>query len=352
MRSLVSSFWNFAKVSFSSLGLLSLLASPTLALESIALKPSFLLENPLPLSELEAFALEGKKSSDIQFLLDLISGSSTLQESDLQQFLGNSSEVNGVFVADFFSSAIGEVLLQELVRILQPDPVDPVAWQAFQSAMIAASADNQSSVIEVLKNYEPNQLVVDVSRIGKLQGQVQKDIADMQLLLGIEKSGDFNAGVAELFCTPEGAENLKGQELLNLLFTFTASGQEDVADVFDTVITVDPALVNRFLSSYFGSIFLRHLALTLEPGDESKETIAALKQALSATVKDGKFSVMESLTLYQSANVSRHRDKLIATVTRIQGDIQDYQQILGIDGSEDINAVIRTIVCEPNEQSP
>jgi hypothetical protein len=255
-------------------------------------------------------------------------------------------------VANFFSSAIGEVLLQELIRILQPDPVDPGAWQALQSAMIAASADNQSSVIEVLKNYEPDQLVVDVSRIGKLQGQVQKDIADMQLLLGIEKSGDFNAGVAELFCTAEGAENLKGQELLNLLFTFTASGQQDVANVFDTAITVDPPLVDRFLSSYFGGIFLRHVALTLEPGNDSKETIAALSKAFSAAIKDGQFSVMESLALYQSANVSNYREKLLGTVTRIQGDIQGYQQILGINGSEDINAVIRTIVCEQNEQAP
>ena len=350
MPSLIASVWNVTKISLSGLGLFSLMATPSIALETIALKPSFLLENPLPLAELEDFALNGRKSSDIQFLLDLVVGSSTLQEEDLQSFLGNPSEVNGTFVERFVSSAIGEVLLQELIRILQPDPVDPDAWRAMQSAMIAAVADNQSSVIEVLQNYEPEQLLVDISRIGKLQGRVQKDIEEMQALLEIEKSGDFNAGVTELFCTEESTpENLKGQELFDLLFVFTASGQDNVAAVFETVIPVDSALVDRFLSSYFGEIFLRHLALTLDSNNITKETIASLSKALSAAVKDGNFSINESLSLYNLNDQQVYQTKLMGTVTRIRDDIQDYQAILGIDGTEDINAVIRTIVCEDNE---
>lgn len=347
-------FRRFSTVSLCSLGLLGFTADPGLSLERISLRPSFLLEEPLPFQELEAFALEGKKSSTMQFLLDLIVGSSNLQEDDLQNFLGNVSEVNGVFVDRFLTSAIGEVLVQELIRVMQPDPVDPETWQAMQAAMIAATADNRSSVIEVLQNYKPEELLLDVNRVGKLQGRVQKEVKEMQDLLGIDQTGDFNAGVSELFCTESGLDdlsigtsNIQARELFDLLFTFTASGERSVEEVFSENIPVDPKLANLFLKSYFGEIFLRHLALTFNKNEDPK-TIAALKEALSEVVKDGEFSINESLERYQPQQQEANRIELMNTITRIRNDIQDYQRILGIEGTEDINNVIRTIVCEPS----
>ncbi|MGA0200992.1 MAG: alpha/beta hydrolase, partial [Prochlorotrichaceae cyanobacterium] len=117
MRLVWSRFRHLAQrlsvISFYSLGLLGLAAAPGMSLDRITLRPTFLLEDPLPLQELEDFALEGRKSSNMQFLLDLIVGSSDLKEADLQNFLGNVSEVDGVLVDRFLTSAIGEVLVQE-----------------------------------------------------------------------------------------------------------------------------------------------------------------------------------------------------------------------------------------------
>jgi predicted DNA-binding protein YlxM (UPF0122 family) len=312
-----------------------------------------LLEEPLPFQALEAFAVEGRKSSDIQFLLDLVIGSSDLQEEDLQKFLGNVSEVNGKFVDRFLTSAIGEVLVQELMRVMQPEP-DPDAWKAMQAAMIAAAADDRSSVIEVLQNYQPEELVLDVSRVGKLQSRVKKEIKEMQDLLGIAQSGNFNAGVSELFCTESGLDdlsignsNVKAKALFDLLFTFTASGERSIEEVFSEPIPIDPKLANLFLKSYFGEMFLRHLALDLSRNEDSN-TIAVLKEAISAAVKDGQFSLNEALERYQPQQEEANRTELMETVTRIRNDIQDYQTILGIEGTEDINNVIRTIVCEPS----
>lgn len=342
-------------VGFCSLGLLGLTAAPGMSLDRITLRPTFLLEEPLPFQELQDFALEGRKSSNMQFLLDLIVGSSNLKEADLQNFLGNVSEVDGVLVDRFLTSAIGEVLVQELIRVMQPDPVDPEAWKALQSAMIAAAADNESSVIEVLQNYQPEELLLDVSRVGKLQGRVQKEIKEMQDLLGIDQSGDFNAGVRELFCSESGIDdisvgegNVQARELFDLLFTFTASGEREVSEVFSEAIPIDPKLANLFLESYFGEIFLRHLALTLDSNDEP-ETIAALQEAIEAATKDGEFSVNESLEYYHPEEEPDDRAKLTATVNRIRDDIRSYQELLGIEGTEDINNVIRTIVCETPE---
>jgi hypothetical protein len=354
-RSLVQ---RLSTVSLFSLGLLGVTAAPSLPLDRISLRPTFLLEEPLPFEELEAFALEGRKSSDIQFLLDLVIGSSDLQEQDLQQFLGNVSEVNGEFVDRFLTSAIGEVLVQELIRVIQADPKTSdnpeiaETWKAMQAAMIAAAADDRSSVIEVLQNYQPEELVLDVSRVGKLQSRVKKEVKEMQDLLGIAQSGNFNAGVSELFCAQSGLDNLaignsnvKAKELFDLLFTFTASGEGSIDDVFSEPIPIDPKLANLFLKSYFGEIFLRHLALNLSSNEEPT-TIAALKEAISGAVQDGAFSINEALEQYQPQQQDANRAELMETVTRIRNDIRDYQAILGIEGTEDINNVIRTIVCE------
>jgi len=334
-------------------------AAPGLSLDRISLRPSFLLEEPLPFKELEDFALEGRKSSNMQFLLDLIVGSSSLKEADLQNFLGNVSDVNGEFVDRFLTSAIGEVLVQELIRVMQPpDAIDPETWKAMQAAMIAASADNRSSVIEVLQNYQPQELLLDVQRVGKLQGRVQKEVKAMQDLLGIDQSGNFNAGVSELFCTEAGLDdlsignsNVKARELFDLLFTFTASGERSIEDVFSESIPIDPQLANLFLKSYFGEIFLRHLTLTLDSNEDPK-TIDASQKAITAVIQDGTFSINEFLQRYEPQQQEANRTKLMETVTRIRSDIQDYQKILGIEGTEDINNVIRTIVCEPNAPAP
>ena len=343
----------FSAVSLCSLGLLGVTAAPGLSLDRISLRPTFLLEEPLPFQELEAFAVEGRKSTNIQFLLDLVIGSSDLQEDDLQQFLGNESEVNGAFVDRFLTSAIGEVLVQELIRVMQTEP-DPETWKALQTAMIAAAADDRSSVIEVLQNYEPAELILDVSRLGKLQGRVQKEVKAMQDLLEIDQSGNFNAGVSELFCRQSGLDdltvgesNIKARALFDLLFTFTASGERSIEEVFSEPIPIDAKLADLFLKSYFGEIFLRHLALDLSSNEDS-QTIADLKDAILVAVKDGQFSLNEALERYQPQEQEANRTELMETVTRIRNDIRDYQAILGIEGSEDINNVIRTIVCEPS----
>jgi hypothetical protein len=361
MRFRLSFLKRIPLISLCSFTLVSFAAAPGFPLESINLKPSFLLEKPLPLKDLENFALKGSKSSDIQFLLDLIMGSSTLKESDLQNFLGKTSEVNGAFVNRFVNSAIGEVLLQELMRILQ-NPVEAGSWQALRDAMVQASADNKSSVIEILQNYKPQALTLDVSQVGKLQSRVQQEIKAMELALGISPSGSFNAGVTELFCQNSGLEsvslgdsNIKAKALLDFLFTFTASGHQDIDQIFNQVIDLDPKLVDIWLNSYFGEMFLRNLALTLNPEDQELQTIPPLKAALEKSVKAGKFSIANALNLYQPTRKDDYQAKLVKTITQIRDDIRDYQKILGIEGTEDINNVIRKIVCKdssPNSTAP
>lgn len=330
---------------FTTIGLAT---APAQALDRLELQPQFLLEEPLPFGELEAFAQRGEKSSNLQFLLDLITSATPMTEGEIQSFLGNPSPVNGALMERFLQSTIGTVLLQEVMGVLQPDP-DPEAWRSLQAAMIAAVADNESSVIEVLKNYQPTTLLVDLSRVSKIQNRVNQDIEDLQGLLGLTGSGSFNDGVKGVFC---GSADEEAAQLIDLLVTLTASGQDQVADVLDEDIPADPALLDRFLESFFGEIFLRHLALDLDRTQTDSTTLEALKRAISEAAADGQFSINEALANYQPNQDDRYRATLLETITAIQGDISAFQSILGLEGPEDVNHLVRTLVCEEETQTP
>lgn len=315
---------------------------PANALRQIEFKPSFLLDAPLPLTDLETFVSTGEKSDDLQFLLDLIVGFGSLGEEEVRTFLASPISVDGVLLERFLNSTIGEVIAKEVVLILQPDNADPNSWQDVVTAFAAAGQDNQATVLEVLQQYQPDVLEIDVQRVTKIQQRINEDVTDFQEILGIEITGQLNAGVKDLFCTPETQQS---DALMALVNSFTDITDAEVQEVLSNNFETDAALVDRFLTSFFGEIFLKHLALTLAPGDTQVETTDALKSAISAAGQDNNFSVFETLENYQPNQIDANVDKLTAVVSNIRNDVQDFQEILGLEGAEDISAVVREVAC-------
>jgi len=168
-------------------GTLALAPSPVRALETIELKPSFLLDGPLTMDALEAFVNEGKKTEDLQLLLDLISGVADLEEPEIRKFFAQVSEVNAPLVDRFLSSYVGEVIAQELSLVLDPtNGAKPEVWQAYRDAFDQAASDGKISILEVLQAYEPDNIQVDVQRFSKLQKRLEEDVQDLQAIAGVE----------------------------------------------------------------------------------------------------------------------------------------------------------------------
>lgn len=333
-------------------GTLALAPSPVRALETIELKPSFLLDGPLTMEALEAFVNEGEKTEDLQLLLDLISGFADLEETDIRKFFAQVSEVNGPLVDRFLSSYIGEVIAQELSLVLDPTNGDsPEVWQAYRDAFAQAASDGEVSILEVLQAYEPDNIQVDVQRFSKLQKRLETDVKDLQAIAGVEVSAaDLSAGLDQLFCTESA---LGDDQVMDLINSFSTAVDMPVTEALSQSVEIDPALLDRFLTSFFGETVVRQAAFALAPGsskvqlDEGKleENIAS---AISAAAADGNFSIMEALENYQPNAVDSNVTLMSSIVMRMQTDIKDFQGLLNLDELTDLTVIIQELICAPD----
>jgi len=334
-----------------TLGGLALFSAPAAqALETIQLKPSFLLEKPLTLGELEAFVEDGEKTDDIQLLLDLMGSFSPFGEDDIRSFFSNNSEVDGPLVDRFLSSFVGEVMTQEIAIVLDPKNANnPAVWEAFQGAVKTSAADNEISVLEVLRNYELSSLEVDVRRFSKLQQRISKDVEDFQALAGVEFSDEFSQGLDQLVCTPDARSS---EDLMNLINGFSTSVNLGVEEALAHEVAIKSPLLDRFLTSFFGEITLRRLTLILYPNGapgKAGEVEAAMQKAISQAGKDGQFSIMEALQVYKPNAVDQNVELLSGVVTRIQGDIRDMQSLLDLDDTAELSTILQELLCTPDD---
>lgn len=328
-------------------GTLALAPAPVRALETIELKPSFLLDAPLTLDALEAFVEDGKKTEDLQLLLDLISGFADLEEQDIRKFFAQVSDVDGPLIDRFLTSYMGEVITQELSLVLDPqNGGDAEVWQGYRDAFTAAAADGKISVLEVLQNYEPDNIEVDVQRFSRLQKRLEKDVADLQAIAGVDVSAeDLSAGLDQLFCA-ESAQN--NDQLMNLINSFSAAVDMPVAEALSQTVEIDPKLLERFLTSFFGEVVLRQSALALAPDSlDNKAMQDSLAKALNQAAQDGEFSIMEALEKYQPNAVDSNVELMASIVTRMQTDIKDFQRLLDLDELTDLTVIIQTLICAP-----
>ncbi len=333
-------------------GTLALAPSPVRALETIELKPSFLLDGPLTMDALEAFVNEGKKTEDLQLLLDLISGVADLEEPEIRKFFAQVSEVNAPLVDRFLSSYVGEVIAQELSLVLDPtNGAKPEVWQAYRDAFDQAASDGKISILEVLQAYEPDNIQVDVQRFSKLQKRLEEDVQDLQAIAGVEISAeDVSAGLDQLFCTESA---LGDDQVMDLINSFSSAVDMPVAEALSQSVEINPALLDRFLTSFFGEAVVRQAAFALAPGssktlvDEGKLE-ASVASAISAAAADGNFSIMEALENYQPNAVESNVKLMSSIVMRMQTDIKDFQGLLDLDELTDLTVIIQELICAPD----
>lgn len=166
-------------------GSLLLLASPhAQALEEVNLTYGEVPLQTIPIRDLEEFAVTGEPSAEIQSLLDVAG----IDTATAQSVLVRELEVDGELLGRIAQTFIGETLLKQVGTAISRPGSTTESWQDLQQALLAAIGDNRLSTLEVLQNFEGASLTVDTQQVGKVAGEVQRSVRDIQSLIEILRS--------------------------------------------------------------------------------------------------------------------------------------------------------------------
>ncbi|HEY9877036.1 MAG TPA: alpha/beta hydrolase [Leptolyngbyaceae cyanobacterium] len=174
------------------LGALSILLFPPAhaeALEEVNLTYGNIELETIPVSDLEEFVLTGNPSDEIQSLLD----TAGIDKDKAQTVLSRQLEVDGQLLTTLSQTFIGETLLQQVGTAISRPNSQNESWRDLRTALVAAVADDKLSTLEVLQNFEGASITIDAEQVGRVAGDVQRNIRDIQALMEILRSRQSGA---------------------------------------------------------------------------------------------------------------------------------------------------------------
>jgi|JFJP01.1.fsa_nt_gi hypothetical protein len=181
MKTLKFLLLNLWIVCAAQLGLLSLKTNQVIAAEKITLKYGIFSE-VITTNQLEEFVLTGNLETPLgDFLKQNTSLNLVLQRSLKQEI-----PVNITVLDKYLNSIIGDFFLDRIGQVIQM-PAGDAHRKAIRSAIILSSQDNHLSMLEVIKNYPDEQVVVDGENLEKLKDDVSNFIKFTQSLFTEKK---------------------------------------------------------------------------------------------------------------------------------------------------------------------
>ena len=133
-------------------------------------------------NQLEEFVLTGDLDTTLgNFLKQNAALNFTLQRSLKQQI-----PVSITVLDKYLNSIIGEFLLDRIGQVIQM-PAGDAHRKAIRSALILSSQDNQLSILEVIKNYPDEQVVIDGENLEKTKNDISNFVKFTQTLFTLKK---------------------------------------------------------------------------------------------------------------------------------------------------------------------
>ncbi|HEY9764368.1 MAG TPA: alpha/beta hydrolase [Trichocoleus sp.] len=154
------------------------------ALEEVNLTYGEIELETIPVSDLEEFVRTGNTSDEIQSLLD----TAGIDKGKAQVVLSRELEVDGQLLTTISQTFIGETLLQQVGTAISRPGSQSESWRDLRTALVAAVADDTLSTLEVLQNFEGASITIDAEQVGRVAGDVQRNIRDIQALMEILRS--------------------------------------------------------------------------------------------------------------------------------------------------------------------
>ena len=164
--------------------LVMLSPAPVEAVEEVTLTYGEVTLQTIPVTDLERFARTGVPSTEIQSLLD----AAGIDRATAQSVLVKELEVDGELLSRVAQTFIGEALLQQAGTAISRPGTSTESWRDLQQALINAVGDNRLSALEVVRNFEGGSLSVDTQQVGRVAGNVQRGVRDIQSLMELLRS--------------------------------------------------------------------------------------------------------------------------------------------------------------------
>ncbi|BBC24263.1 alpha/beta hydrolase [Pseudanabaena sp. ABRG5-3] len=165
---------NLVTIFLAQLNLSFLTTNQAIAADKVILRYGIFSED-VTNKQLEEFALTGDLDTPLgDFLRQNHSISFILQNSLKQEI-----PINLVALDKALNHTIGDFLLDYIGQIIQM-PAGSAHKQAIRAALILSAQDNQLSILEVIKNYPDEQIIVDGEKLEKLQDNINISVKLIQ----------------------------------------------------------------------------------------------------------------------------------------------------------------------------
>jgi hypothetical protein len=181
MKTLKFFLLNLWIVCITQSGSLFLKINQVVAAEKITFKYGIFSE-VITTNQLEEFVLTG----DLETPLGNFLKQNAALNFALQRYLKQQIPVSITVLDKYLNSIIGEFLLDRIGQVIQM-PAGDAHKKAIRSALILSSQDNQLSILEVIKNYPDEQVIVDGENLEKLKDDFSNFVKFTQSLFTQKK---------------------------------------------------------------------------------------------------------------------------------------------------------------------
>ena len=161
-------FFKLSIIFLTQSSLLFLVINQSIAAEKITFKYGIFSED-ITNKQLEEFSLSGTLDTPLGSFLKQNASLSLI----LQYSLNQEIPVNIIALDKALNHIIGDLLLDRIGQVIQM-PAGDSHRQALRSAIILSAKDNKLSILELIKNYPDEQVVIDGEKLKKLQDDMNK----------------------------------------------------------------------------------------------------------------------------------------------------------------------------------
>ena len=162
-----------------ALSSLLLQTPPAQALEEVELAYAGFKFGSLSVQDLESFAETGQPSRNLEAIMRL----AKVEQADVLRVLNTDVSIDSELLNEASYTFIGESFFQLIGSTIKLPISSEQSWVYLREALLTAGEDDEVNVIEVLKSFPTDSVVVETDKVGQVIKQVEEDASIVEEFL-------------------------------------------------------------------------------------------------------------------------------------------------------------------------